>query len=353
MSDLISTRPAKPSILPLTTAIERVRPAAYLIGLLCALAITVHATGSGRLESNLTEALIYTVIVVGLSIFVGNSGIVSFGHISFAMIGAYASAWQTCCGPLRQVYMPDLPTVLASVEVPWPLAAASSSLLAGLVALAVGAPLMRLAGTAASIALLSILFVTKTIYENWDGWTAGQSGIVGLPLYVDIWTALGFASLAILLATLYRKSSFGLRLQAVREDEAAARSLGVNAWLQKLIAFTISGFVAGLGGVLYGHYLGTITVSMFWLDLTFLSLAMLVIGGIRSLTGAVIGTLFVVIVRELAQTFERGVQFGANTIQVPEGSGQIVLALVLLTMLIFRPKGLVQDYELGETPGKE
>lgn len=353
MTDVLSPHMARHSTPSVLTAIRRVRPAAYLIGILLALALIVHLSGFERLESNLTEALIYMVIVVGLSIFVSNSGIVSFGHISFAMIGAYASAWQTCCGPLRQIYMPDLPAALAALEMPWPVAALISSLLAGLVALVLGAALMRLAGTAASIALLSILFVTKTIYENWDGWTAGQSGIVGLPLYVDVWTALGFASVAILIATLYRKSSFGLRLQAVREDEAAARSLGVNSWLQKLIAFTISGFVAGMGGVLYGHYLGTITVSMFWLDLTFLSLAMLVIGGIRSLTGAVVGALFVVVVREIATTFERGIHFGAKLVQVPEGSGQIILALVLLTILIFRPQGLVKDFELGEAPGKE
>lgn len=353
MSEITSVQPAETTSSPFNAALLRVKPALYLICPLALLAIAVHATGISRLESSLTEALIYMVIVVGLSIFVSNSGIVSFGHVSFAMIGAYASAWQTCCGPLRQIYMPDLPTALASLDVPWQVAIVTSAILAGLFALLVGAALMRLAGTAASIALLSILFVTKTIYENWDGWTAGQSGIVGLPLYVDVWTALGFAGVAILIATLYRKSSFGLRLQAVREDEAAARSLGVNAWLQKLVAFTISGFVAGMGGVLYGHYLGTITVSMFWLDLTFLSLAMLVIGGIRTLTGAVVGTLFVVIVKEVAQTFERGIDLGASVIQVPEGSGQIVLALVLLVILIFRPQGIASDYEFGEKQNQD
>ncbi|MDG3580292.1 MULTISPECIES: branched-chain amino acid ABC transporter permease [Rhizobiaceae] len=327
---------------------RRLVPALYLIAPLAALCVVVVAFGGSRLESSLTEALIYMVIVVGLSIFVGNSGIVSFGHVSFALIGAYASAWQTCCGPLRAIYMPELPQVLSTAQVPWPIAAVVAAVIAALVALVLGAALMRLAGTAASIALLSVLFVIKTAYENWDGWTGGQSAIVGLPTYVNVWVALGSAAAAIVVATLYRKSSFGLRLRAVREDEPAARSAGVNAWFQKLVAFTLSGFVAGLGGVLYGHYLGTITVSMFWLDMTFLTLAMLVVGGIRSLTGAVVGTLFVTLVRQGIHTVERGVPFGDTILQAPEGSREIALAIVLLAMLIFRPQGLVGDAELGD-----
>lgn len=331
-----------------TLLAKRMVPAFYLIAPLAVLCMLVAVFGGSRLESNLTEALIYMVIVVGLSIFIGNSGIVSFGHVSFVLIGAYASAWQTCCGPLRSIYMPDLPHFLSVAQVSWPLAAILAAGIAGLVGLLLGAALMRLGGTAASIALLSILFVVKTAYENWDGWTGGQSAIVGLPTYVNIWVAFGCAAAAILVATLYRKSSFGLRLRAVREDEPAARSAGVNAWQQKLIAFTLSSFIAGLGGVLYGHFLGTITVSMFWLDMTFLTLAMLVVGGIRSLTGAVVGTLFVSIVRQVIHSFERGVQIGDTIWQAPEGSREIALAIVLLTMLIFRPQGMVGDAELGD-----
>jgi branched-chain amino acid transport system permease protein len=200
---------------------------------------------------------------------------------------------------------------------------------------------MRLSGTAASIALMSVLFVFKSAYENWEGWTAGQSAIVGMPNYVTLWVALGAAIIAIVIATVYRLSSFGLRLRAVREDEAAARASGVNAWLQKLVAFTVSAFVAG-------HFLGTIAVSMFWLDMTFLTLAMLVVGGLRSLTGAVVGTLFVVALRESIQLFERGLSFGDTLLRAPEGTREIVLAIVLLAVLIFRPQGLVGEREAGE-----
>ncbi len=325
-----------------------IRPSAALIIPLAVLCIIIASTSAPRLQSITTEALIYVVLVVGLSIFIGNSGIVSFGHVTFALIGAYASAWQTCCGPMRLIFMPELPAWLAAAQVPMALAALLAATLAALVALILGVVLMRLSGTAASIALMSVLFVFKTAYENWEGWTAGQSAIVGMPTYVTMWVALGAASVAILIATLYRVSSYGLRLRAVREDEAAARASGVNAWAQKLVAFTISAFVAGLGGVLYGHFLGTISVSMFWLDMTFLTLAMLVVGGLRSLTGAVVGTLFVVALRESIQVFERGISVGDSLLQAPEGTREIVLAIVLLSILIFRPQGIVGEREAGE-----
>lgn len=345
---MVSPRRAFGPVMSTSLLVRALRPAGALIVPLIILCALVALTGAPRLSSILTEALIYVVLVVGLSIFVGNSGIVSFGHVTFALIGAYVSAWQTCCGPLRLTFMPDLPQWLATAQVPTLLAAVIAALVAALVALILGTALMRLAGTAASIALMSVLFVVKTVFENWEGWTAGQSAIVGLPTYVTVWVALTAATAAILIATVYRLSSFGLRLRAVREDEAAARASGVNAWLQKLIAFTLSAFVAALGGVLYGHFLGTISVSMFWLDMTFLTLAMLVVGGLRSLTGAVVGTLFVVALREGIQIFERGLSVGDTLLKVPEGSRAIVLAVILLAVLIFRPQGLIGDHEVGE-----
>ena len=349
MTDSVGPRYSSRDIAASMSWIGRVlRPSATLIIPLAVLCIIIALSGAPRLQNIMTEALIYVVIVVGLSIFIGNSGIVSFGHVTFALIGAYASAWQTCCGPMRLVFMPELPAWLASAQVPMVLAALFAATLAALTALILGAVLMRLSGTAASIALMSVLFVFKSAYENWEGWTAGQSAIVGLPPYVTLWVALGAADFAILIATAYRLSSFGLRLRAVREDEAAARASGVNSWLQKLIAFTVSAFVAGLGGVLYGHYLGTITVSMFWLDMTFITLAMLVVGGLRSLTGAIVGTLFVVALRESIQMFERGLSIGDTLLKAPEGSREIVLAIVLLAVLIFRPQGLVGEREAGE-----
>ena len=327
---------------------RRLFPAAGLIGAVALLAAIAALVG-GSFEDAMTEALIYMVMAVGLSIFMSNSGVVSFGHVSFAMIAAYASAWQTCCQGMRGVFMPGLPRFLLDARVPVALAALLGAALAAAVALVVGVAVMRLTGAAASIALLSLLFIVKTVYENWDSVTAGQSSIVGLPLYVNIWTAFFWSAVAIILAQVYSASSFGLRLRATREDEAAARASGISIWRQRLVAFVLSAFVTGIGGILYGHYLGTLAVSVYWLDMTFIVLAMVVVGGMRSLTGAVVGALVVAAVRQLLITLEHGVDIGATTISLPEGSQEIALAVILLVILTFRPQGLVGDHELGMT----
>jgi branched-chain amino acid transport system permease protein len=312
--------------------------------------VIVHVAGNQLIEGSLTEALVYMVMVVGLSVFVSNSGIISFGHVSFALIGAYASAWQTCCPGLRGVFMPGLPQILLETNVPVMPAALTAALLATALAAVAGIAITRLNAVAASIALLSLLFVVKTIYENWTSVTAGQGSLAGLPLYVGLWTALAWATGAIVVAQLYMNSAHGLRLRAIREEYAAARAAGIVVWRERMIGLVISAFVFAIGGILFGHYLGTLAVSIYWLDMTFLTLAMLVVGGMRSLTGAVVGTLAVSGVREVLRAFERGLDVAGTTLQIPQGSQEIVLALAFLLILVFRPQGIVGDYELGVPP---
>jgi branched-chain amino acid transport system permease protein len=325
-------------------------PAGGLIPLLALLCVVVHFAGNQLIEGSLIEALVYTVMVVGLSVFVSNSGIISFGHVSFALIGAYASAWQTCCPGLRGVFMPGLPQIVLDTNVPVVPAAIAAALLAAAVAAIAGVAITRLEAVAASIALLSLLFVVKTIYENWTSVTAGQGSLAGLPLYVSLWTALAWTVGAIVVAQLYMNSAHGLRLRATREEHLAARAAGIVVWRERLLALVISAFLFAIGGILFGHYLGTLAVSIYWLDMTFLTLAMLVVGGMRSLTGAVVGTLAISAIRELLRAFERGFDFAGTTVQIPQGSQEIVLALALLLILVFRPQGIVGDYELGVSP---
>ena len=334
----------------ITRGVRRLFPGLSLIIGLAVICVAVHLTGDLLVENALTEALVYMVMVVGLWVFVGNSGIISFGHVSFAMVGAYASAWQTCCLPMRGVFMPGLPDWLLHADVPVAVAAFLAATLAAAYAALSGVAIMRFGTFSAPIGLLSLLFVTKTVYENWTEVTAGQSSIVGLPLYVDVWTAFGVACLAIVLAHLYKVSAHGLRLQATREDQAAARASGVVVWRERMIAYVLSAFLFAIGGILYGHFLGTLAVSEFWLDMTFLTLAMLVVGGMRSLTGAVVGTLVVSAIRELLRAGEQGFDIAGTTVAAPQGTQEIALAAILLAILIFRPLGLLGDRELGIPP---
>jgi branched-chain amino acid transport system permease protein len=135
-------------------------------------------------------------------------------------------------------------------------------------------------------------------------------------------------------------------LRCSRESEVAAAATGIDVAHERRIAFVISAAIVAMGGVLFAHFLGTMTANTFYLDLTFVTLTMLVVGGMRSLTGACTGVALVSIVSELFRSIERGIDLGVFTLEAPPGLQEIALALVLLVILLTRPHGLVGDWEL-------
>ncbi|MGF6759161.1 branched-chain amino acid ABC transporter permease [Paraburkholderia sp. GAS42] len=310
-------------------------------------AFAVAQFGSPELQSIITLTLIRIVTVVGLYIFIGNSGIISFGHVAFMAIAAYATAWQTCCEMLKPMVMPGLPAFLLERSLPIWLSGATSIALACCVALLVGLVLMRLSGLAASISTLAVLFIFNTVYSNWDSVTMGTASIVGLPAFVTAPIAALGAVLALLVAFLHQKSRWGLLLRASREDEVAARAAGISLYWSRLIAFTISGAVMGMAGVLQAHFVGTVSTDSFFLDLTFITLAMLIVGGMRSLAGAVVGVVVVQGITEVFRHFESGVTVAGMQLSLPSGVQELVLASAMLLILIYRRDGLMGGRELS------
>ena len=321
-----------------------------VVGLIVPLAIVVflisHFT-SPSMQRVATEALIRLVFAVGLYIFVGNSGIVSFGHMTFAAIAAYATAWQTCCQMLKPITMSGLPAFLRDNSFPLLPAAFTSIGLAGSVAFVSGLILMRLSGLGASISTLALMFILNVVYSNWDSVTMGTSTIVGLPVYVTIWVALGCATCAIAIAYLFQTSRWGLMLRATREDEVAAAASGISLYWTRLFAFTLSGFVAGLSGVLFAHFTGTVSIGTFFLNQTFLIVAMLVIGGMHSLAGAVLGVTVISVVIEVFRRAEAGFEIGQLQLALPPGSQELILAGIMLLILMFRKGGIMGGRELS------
>ena len=169
---------------------------------------------------------------------------------------------------------------------------------------------------------------------------------MGLPIYVGLWTAAAWAVAAIAVAFAYQETRSGLLLRASREDEAAAAASGVHMVRHRLVAFVLSAFLSGIAGVLLAHFLGTVRVETFYLDLTFLIVAMLVIGGMGSLTGAVAGALVIAALTELLRQAEVGVEIGGKTIAAPAGLGDAMLALIMLLIILFRPKGIAGGREI-------
>jgi branched-chain amino acid transport system permease protein len=327
-------------------ALIRLWPLAVLVGVIVLVAVLGDFAPT-VVQRRLTQGLINLVAVVGLYVFVGNSGVLAFGNVAFMAIGAYVSALLTMSAAAKTVFLPDLPGWLAVAE--WaPVAAAlAGGLAAAAVALVVGFPLMRLSGISASIATFAILVVTYVVIGNWSSITGGQNSLMGLPIYVGLWTAAGSAVLAIVVAFAYQESRSALLLRASRDDEAAAAAAGIDIVRHRLAAFVLSGFLSGIAGVLLAHFLGTVRVESFYLDLTFLIVAMLVIGGMGSLTGAVAGAVVIAALTELLRQAEIGVSVGGTVIAAPGGLGDAVLALLMLVIILYRPKGIAGGGEIA------
>ena len=299
------------------------------------------------LQRRATQGLVNLIAVVGLYVFAGNSGVLSFGNVAFMEIGAYVSALLTMKATAKSVFLPDLPPIIANAEWATFPGALAGGIAAALVALVVGWPLMRLSGISASIATFAILVVAYVVFGNWTSVTGGQNSLMGLPAYVDLWTAAAWTIAAVAIAFIYQETRSALVLRASREDEAAAQASGIDVVLHRLIAFVISAFISGIAGVLLAHFLGIVRVETFYLDLTFLIVAMLIIGGRGSLTGAVAGAIIITMLTELLRQIEVGFQVGNVIVAAPPGMGDVILALIMLAIILFRPQGIAGGREIA------
>ncbi len=327
-------------------SLNRLSTPIILILILLLFIISISVIGDKSLARMAAQTMIRVTFVVGLWIFVGNSGVISFGHAGYMAIGAYASAWLTLKPQIKSLFLPDLWPWLAEAQ--WHVLPASiaSGLLAALIALISGAAILRLSGIAASIATFALLAIINTIYSNWDGVTGATSSVVGLVRYADQWASLGWAIAAVIAAAIYANSSSGLALRASREDEIAAMASGINMYRHRLLSLVISGFFAGVSGALLGHSLGILNPNSFYLGITFITLAMLVVGGIGSLTGAVFGVLVLSILIEMLVRLERGIEVAGNILSIASGTQEILIGITMIVMLIIRPSGLTRGREL-------
>jgi branched-chain amino acid transport system permease protein len=205
---------------------------------------------------------------------------------------------------------------------------------------------MRLSGIAASIATLAVLVITNIVLGEWDALTGGRTALVGVPITTTTGTALAWCVLAIIAAWLFQRSRVGLRLRASREDPVAARAAGIGITRERLIAFALSAVVVGVGGGLYGHRIGSFAPNDFYFHLTFFLIAMLVVGGIKSLSGAVVGTLTVSVIQEIIGRLENGEGVGPIHLHLRDGVTDSVLAILVLAIMILRPGGITGGREL-------
>lgn len=333
----------------------RSRPAvtaALLVPLaLIAIVTLVGANGTPSFQGTVTLVLCNLIVVLGLQVFVGNSGVYSFGQLGFATAGAYVAALLTLPAAFALLQTPGLPHFIADAQLgslPSTLIAAAIS---GLLAMVVGLPLMRTSTLAIPISTFAFLVVVYNVVANWDRVTGGSSGLVSIPTTTSVESAGLWAAVAVVLALAFKWSSSGYRLQATREDEVAARSIGINVMKERLIAFCLSGVLCGIGGALAVHQSGVLSPTTFYFGATVTTMTMLVVGGARSVLGAVVGAVAIAVVNETLRGVENGANlFGAISIGEAPGLAAIGLGLILLATMVAMPNGLTGGREAGELP---
>ncbi|RZL90501.1 MAG: branched-chain amino acid ABC transporter permease [Variovorax sp.] len=285
--------------------------------------------------SHLTIILFTVVGVLGLTVLTGFAGLISLGHVGFLMLGAYAYA----IGVTRLSLPPELALIL-------------SAMVPALFGLLVGVPSLRLHGLYLAITTLAFSHIVSALILAGGKFTGAGRGItvprpsmLGFDLSSDrsfYWFCLFISTLAVLVTLNLRRSSFGRALVALRDNDIAARTMGVNLVRYKLLAFLVSAALTGIAGALMGIYMSIVSVESFPFLLSIEALAVIIVGGLGSVLGAVLGAVFIVTLPEVFSALVN--QLGGRLQDVMTSSAHevksVLYGLAIIGFLRFDPRGL-------------
>ncbi len=299
------------------------------LAVLAAGVVVISQTGGDYVAYMLNLICINDIGGVGLNNMTGLTGLLSLGHAAFMAIGAYTSAILT-----------------VTLGVPFWLALPIAGALAGLIGFVVGLPSLRLTGIYLALATMAFGFVTDEIILQWQSVTGGADGFSAVPpaicgLTFDTYKKyffITFISLAILLfgAKNMLRGSFGRTLTAIRDSETAAETMGINLGWYKALAFTLSALYTGLAGSLYAHFILFISIDNFTLLNSISYIVMIVVGGLGSLTGSVMGAVFITILPEII-TFTK--DYLPAAVKTASSLQAAAYGITLMLFIILQPTG--------------
>jgi branched-chain amino acid transport system permease protein len=292
----------------------------------------VQALLSDYLVTLACIALIYVTLTVSLQITNGLTGLFSLGHPAFMTIGAYVAAILTYPTQRKGFMMPDLPAWLATQQ--WDLLPAMlvGAVAATLSAMIVGVCVLRLKGHYLAVATLGLIVIVRVVINNLDGYTRGGLGLSGVARLTDLWWVYTWTVLAVYVAWRIKHASLGRAMLAIRENEIAARCMGIDVFRTRLLAFVLGAFFAGIAGALMVHLVSVITPGSYGIPLAFNLVVMVVIGGTGSIVGGIIAAVAISLLGEALKPFEERLEL--------YGLSQVLIALGLILMLRLRPQGL-------------
>lgn len=314
-----------------------VRSAAGLRGLIAlaaaaALVWLAQSTLSAYVLTLLAILLLNAGLAVSLTLTNGLTGLFSLGHPAFMTIGAYAAAILTFPAGRKGTMLPALPDWLAAIQLPLLPAAAAAAAVGGVVAALVGWPVLRLRGHYLAVATLGLIVIVQSFAMNWDGITRGGSGLSGIPRLTGVWWAFAAFVVVVVLTWRIKFSSLGRAMMAVRENDLAAECAGIDAARTRMIAFIVGACASAVIGALMTHLISVVTPRSYSVALAFNLVVMVVIGGSGSIAGAVIAATGITLLSESLRPVEEAAGL--------YGLSQVIVALALILVLFFRPRGL-------------
>ncbi|WP_273787947.1 MULTISPECIES: branched-chain amino acid ABC transporter permease [Bartonella] len=292
---------------------------------------------------------INAILAISLNLIYGFTGMFSLGHAGFMAIGAYVCAILLLSPEQKEMMwiLEPIAEPLYHLQLPFFVAVVISGICAAVVGLLIALPILRLGGDYLGIATLGFAEIIRIVITNATSLTNGSLGIKGIPQNATLWWNYGWLAFTVLFIVLLLQSNTGNVLRAIRDDEIAAKTMGINAFFYRSFSFTVGAFFAGIGGALMAALISTIDPKMFNFLLTFNILMIVVAGGLGSITGSIIGSIIITVMLEWLRIIES--PFDLGFIHIPETPGlrMVVFSLLLLVIILFWRKGLMGQREFS------
>lgn len=291
---------------------------------------------------------INAILALSLNLIYGFTGLFSLGHAGFIAIGAYVSAL-CILSPEQKEMMWILEPIIwpfSDLFTPFWVSALAGGLVATIFAFIIAVPVLRLGDDYLGIATLGFAEIIRVLIVNATSITNGSLGIKGIPGHASLLSCYIWMLFTLIVLSRLIFSNYGNVMRCIRDNEIAARVMGINVFRYKVLSFCVGAFFAGVGGALLGSHLSTIDPKMFNFLLTFNVLMFVVAGGLGSLTGSLLGATVITILLEWLRAIEEPMDLGFVEIPGIPGMRMVVFSLVLLAIILYRREGIMGTREL-------
>ena len=292
---------------------------------------------------------INAILALSLNLIYGFTGLFSLGHAGFMAIGAYVTAILILPAAQKEMMYILEPMMwpFSVMHAPFFIAVIAGGLVAAFVGLLMALPCLKLGGDYLGIATLGFGEIIRVLFTNMTPVTNGALGLKGIPAYANLGWNYFWCVLTCYVIIKLLSSNFGNTLRAVRDDEVAAKAMGINTFRTKTISFVVGAFFAGVGGALMGSLITTIDPKMFNFQLTFNILMFVVVGGLGSITGSLIGTVVITVLLEWLRFVEDSITIGSWEFAGIPGMRMLIFSLLLLFIILYRREGIIGGYEFS------